>query len=207
MSKTTSRTTGTRAERNPLYTKIGKRIRQARLMARESNSRELSLRLGWSAGRIHNYETGLSTPGVEETLQFCDALGVDPCWITYGTGAPRPAELHSARYRNFIDALDTAERDGGLEEMLAALRLDPQRLRRFRRDPYVRIPDVMARRCEKFLGQRRGWIDREPVAETTMALAADARSLLEVFARLDQGGQQQWLAIGRILAGEAEGNP
>ena len=205
MSKTTSRTAGTRAERNPLYIKIGKRIRQARLMARESNSRDLSLRLGWSAGRIHNYETGLSTPGVEETLQFCAALGVDPCWITYGSGAPRPAELHSARYRNFIDALDKAERDGRLEDMLEALRLDPNRLRKFRRDPYVRIPDVMARRCEKFLGQRRGWIDREPVTETTMALSADARSLMEVFARLDQGGQQQWLAIGHILAGETEG--
>ncbi|MGD8421951.1 MAG: helix-turn-helix transcriptional regulator, partial [Gammaproteobacteria bacterium] len=61
-----------KTERNPLYLKIGKRIRQARLMAKETNSRELSQRLGWSAGRIHNYETGLSTPGVDETLQFCE---------------------------------------------------------------------------------------------------------------------------------------
>ena len=66
------------ALRNPLYVKIGKRIRQARLMARESNSRDLSLRLGWSGGRLHNYETGLSTPGVDETLQFCEAVRVDP---------------------------------------------------------------------------------------------------------------------------------
>ena len=73
--------------RNPVYLKIGKRIRQARLMARETNSRELSLRLGWSAGRIHNYESGLSTPRVEETLQFCEALQVDPAWITYGIGS------------------------------------------------------------------------------------------------------------------------
>ena len=94
--------------RNPLYQKIGKRIRQARLMARESNSRELSIRLGWSGGRINNYESGISTPGVEETLQFCAALNVDPGWITYGIGAPRPAELHSVRYRKFIEALDDA---------------------------------------------------------------------------------------------------
>ncbi len=77
--------------RNPLYVKIGKRIRQARLMARETNSRDLSIRLGWSGGRIHNYEIGLSTPGVDETLQFCEVVGVDPSWITYGVGAPRPA--------------------------------------------------------------------------------------------------------------------
>ena len=86
MSAKKSKPAKVRSERNPLYVKIGKRIRQARLMARESNSRELSLRLGWSAGRIHNYETGISTPGVDETLQFCTALNIDPGWLTYGIG-------------------------------------------------------------------------------------------------------------------------
>ena len=88
--------------------------------------------------------------------------------------------------------------------MLEALRLAPERLHKFRRDPYVRIPDVMARRCEKFLGQRRGWIDHAAVSEPSTAIDTDARSLLETFARLDASGKQQWLAIGRILAGEAE---
>ena len=189
-------------ERNPLYLKIGKRIRQARLMAKESNSRELSLRLGWSAGRIHNYESGLSSPGVEETLQFCDALGIDPAWLTYGIGAPRPADLHSSRYRNFIEALDHAEQQGILPEYLEAIRLPLERMRKFRRNPYAKIPDVMARRCEKFLGKRRGWID-EPAAEDASRnyLDRDMQDLLALYARLSPRDRKVFHAIGEILVG------
>ncbi len=189
-----------RAERNPLYVKIGKRIRQARLMAQESNSRELSLRLGWSAGRIHNYETGLSTPGVDETLQFCAALNIDPGWLTYGIGAPRPAEMHSNRYRRFIGALDQAEKDGILPEYLEAIRLSLERARKFRNNPYARIPDVMARRCEKFLGKRRGWIDAPLAgAETGAFLSEEMQELLTLYAQLRPRDKTRLQAIARVL--------
>ena len=200
MSTTAKQATENTGNRNPLYVKIGKRIRQARLMARETNSRDLSKGLGWSAGRLHNYETGLSTPGVEETLQFCEAVGVEPGWITYGVGAPRPAELHSARYRNFIDALDDAERGGYLEEYLEAIKLPVERMRKFRNNPRVRIPDVMARRCEKYLGQRRGWIDRAVVTpESDAGLDENTRALLELYASLSPLNQDRLIAMGRLL--------
>jgi transcriptional regulator with XRE-family HTH domain len=186
--------------RNPLYQKIGKRIRQARLMARESNSRDLSIRLGWSGGRIHNYESGLSTPGVDETLQFCQAVGVDPSWITYGVGAPRPVELHSMRYRKFIDTLDQAEKQGNLEEYLAAVKLPIERMRKFRNNPYSKIPDVMARRCEKYLGQRRGWIDKATVSpQTHPNLSDDIQDLLLLFAKLSPRAKKQFYDIGELL--------
>ena len=176
---------GSKSLRNPLYQKIGKRIRQARLMARETNSRDLGIRLGWSAGRIHNYESGLSTPGVDETLQFCQAVGVDPSWITYGVGAPRPAELHSARYRKFIDTLDEAEKQGNLEEYLAAIKLPIERMRKFRNNPYSKVPDMMARRCEKYLGQRRGWIDEATVnSQIHHILSDDVQDLLFLYTKL-----------------------
>jgi len=188
--------------RNPLYLKIGKRIRQARLMAKETNSRELSQRLGWSAGRIHNYETGLSTPGVDETLQFCEALGIEPCWLTYGIGAPRPADLHSNRYRNFIRALDRAEQEGILPEYLEAIHLPVERMQKFRRNPYAKIPDVMARRCEKFLGKRRGWID-EPAEDAGAGnyLDPDMQDLLALYARLPPRDRRKFFAIGEIMLG------
>jgi len=186
--------------RNPLYLKIGKRIRQARLMAKETNSRELSQRLGWSAGRIHNYETGLSTPGVDETLQFCEALGIDPAWLTYGIGAPRPADLHSSRYRNFIEALDQAEQEGILPEYLDAIRLPVERMQKFRRNPYAKISDVMARRCEKFLGKRRGWIDEAtPATESRNYLDPDMQDLLALYARLSPRDRRKFFAIGEVM--------
>jgi transcriptional regulator with XRE-family HTH domain len=189
-----------KSARNPLYVKIGKRIRQARLMAKETNSREFSLRLGWSAGRIHNYETGLSTPGVDETLQFCEALNIDPGWLTYGIGAPRPAEMHTNRYRKFIDALDRAGEQGILTEYLAAIKLPLERMRKFRNNPHARIPDVMARRCEKFLGQRRGWIDAPLAgAETGACLAEDMQDLLNLYAQLKSRDKKKFFAIGQLL--------
>lgn len=186
--------------RNPLYQKIGKRIRQARLMARETNSRDLGIRLGWSAGRIHNYESGLSTPGVDETLQFCQAVGVDPSWITYGVGAPRPTELHSARYRKFIDTLDEAEKQGNLEEYLAAIKLPIERMRKFRNNPYSKVPDVMARRCEKYLGQRRGWIDEALINyQTHPELSEDIQALLLLYSKLSVRNKKKFYAMGELL--------
>jgi transcriptional regulator with XRE-family HTH domain len=192
--------TGDDHARKSLYIKIGKRIRQARLMAHESNSRDLSLRLGWSAGRLHNYETGLSTPGVDETLQFCAAVKVDPSWITYGVGAPRSAELHSARYRNFIDALDEVEKQGDLEEYLAALKLPIERMRKFRKNPYSKIPDLMARRCEKYFGHQRGWIDEAHAGIDIQSAADDElQALLVLYAKLNPANRKKLLAMGRLL--------
>jgi len=200
MQSKKSNATKDKSARNPVYLKIGKRIRQARLMAKETNSRELSLRLGWSAGRIHNYEIGLSTPGVDETLQFCAALNIDPGWLTYGIGAPRPAEMHSNRYRKFIDALDRAEKEGILPEYLSAIKLPLERMQKFRNNPYAKIPDVMARRCEKFLGQRRGWIDA-PVAgaESGTYLAEDMQDLLTLYAQLTPRDKKKFFALGQVL--------
>ena len=188
-------------ERNPVYLTIGKRIRQARLMAKESNSRELSLRLGWSAGRIHNYEIGLSTPGVEETLQFCEALRVDPAWVTYGIGAPRPPDLFSSRYRKFMKALDEAEQKGILSEYLAAIKLPGERLQKFRNKPHSKIPDVMARRCEKYLKKPRGWID-ESIEDygSQLYLTEEIQELLALYADLAPDARKKFVAIGQLLA-------
>ena len=191
---------GSKTLRNPLYQKIGKRIRQARLMASETNSRDLSIRLGWSGGRIHNYESGLSTPGVDETLQFCQAVGVDPSWITYGVGAPRPVELHSVRYRKFIDTLDQAEKQGNLEEYLAAVKLPIERMRKFRNNPYSKIPDAMARRCEKYLGQRRGWIDKATVnSQIHPDSSTEIQELLLLYTKLSAQDKKKFYAIGELL--------
>jgi len=189
-------------DRNPLYLKIGKRIRQARLMAKHTNSRELSIRLGWSGGRIHNYETGLSTPGVDETLLFCKTVGVEPCWITYGVGSPRAVDLHASRYRNFVDALDTAERKGDFLEFLEAIKLPLQRMQKIRNNPHTKISDVMARRCEKYLKQRRGWIDEPQISkESHPELPEDMRELLSLYARLIPRDRKKFHAMGELFLG------
>jgi len=188
------------SRRNPHYVKIGKRIRQARMMAKESNSRALSVRLGWSAGRIHNYETGLSTPGVDETLQFCEALRIAPGWLTYGIGTPRSADIHSNRYLKFIDTLDKAERGGVLDKYLAAIKLPLERMTKFRNNPHSKIPNLMARRCEKYLGMHRGWIDEAAInPENQSHLPSDAQDLLNLYQKLSAKNKKKFYAIGELL--------
>lgn len=190
----------TNSTRNPRYVKIGKRIHQARMMAQESNSRVLSERLGWSAGRIQNYETGLSTPRVDETLQFCNALKIDPGWLTYGIGAPRSADVHSNRYLKFIDALDKAEQEGALNKYLAAIKLPVERMTKFRNNVKSKIPDVMARRCEKYLGVHRGWIDEATdIPENQFHLTADVQDLLSLYQKLSAENKKKFYAIGELL--------
>lgn len=186
--------------RNPHYVKIGKRIHQARKMAKESNSRALSVRLGWSAGRIHNYEIGISTPGVDETLQFCEALGIDPGWLTYGIGAPRSVDSQSNCYVKFIEALDKAEQEGVLDKYLAAIKLTVERMIKFRNNPHSKIPDVMARRCEKYLGMHRGWIDEAAVTpENQSHLPIDVQDLLGLYQKLSRENKKKFYAIGELL--------
>jgi len=73
-------------------------------------------------------------------------------------------------------------------------------MQKFRNNPYTKIPDVMARRCEKFLGRRRGWIDA-PVAgaESGAYLAEDMQDLLTLYAQLTPRVKKKLFAIGQVL--------
>ena len=75
----------------------------------------------------------------------------------------------TCRYRKFIEALDRARKQGVLPELLETIKLPLERMRKFRNNPYSKIPDVMVRRCERFLGKRRGWIDAPPAGAETAA--------------------------------------
>ncbi len=194
---------GKPAKRNPLYVKIGKRIRQARLMAKETNSRTLSRRLEWSEGRINNFETGISTPGVEETLQFCEAVGADPCWITYGVGSPRASSVQTTRYRNLMAIFDEAESAGELLEVLEAMKFTLERLASFRANPFKTIPDRLARKCEKHLGKPKGWMDESHIGKGLYEpLPTDMRELLTIYSRLNEEDRRKLFAMSKVFLGE-----
>ena len=190
---------------NPLYVKIGKRIRQARVMAKESNSRALSLRLGWSGGRLNNFETGLSTPGIEETLRFCQEVNAEPAWITYGVGSPQSSALQATRYKNLMSAIDTVETGDELAAFLGAVKLSMAGLEKLRANPFSKISNVMARRCEKYFGKPRGWLDEIPIESGYCEpLPPDMRELLEIYALLRDDDRRKLLVIGQVLLGDVE---
>ncbi len=73
-------------------------------------------------------------------------------------------------------------------------------MQKFRKKPYTKIPHVMARRCEKYLGRHRGWIDEAPDGTESQAdLSEEMRELLVLYARLTPADKKKFYAIGELL--------
>jgi transcriptional regulator with XRE-family HTH domain len=204
MQKKTTKNRGSTKKQalNPTYVKIGKRIRQARLMAKETNSRKLSLRLGWSAGRINNFEVGISTPGPDETELLCQELKAEPAWITYGVGSPRASAFFTTRYCNFMAAIEEVEAAAELPALLESIKLTVERLEKIRANPLKKIPDVMARRCEKHLNKPRGYLDETRIEDTYCEpLPQYMRDLLHVYVKLSDEDREKLYEMAKILRG------
>ncbi len=190
------------AKPNQTYVKIGKRIRQARLMAKETNSRALSQRLGWSGGRINNFELGISTPGPDETLILGEVLKVEPAWITYGVGSPRATAVYTTRYCNFMAVIDEIAASAELPDFLNALKLTVERLEKLQANPLKKIPDVMARRCERYLKKPRGWLDETRIENTFCEpLPQDMRDLLHTYMKLTNSDRVKLSEMAKVLLG------
>jgi transcriptional regulator with XRE-family HTH domain len=190
------------AKPNQTYVKIGKRIRQARLMAKETNSRALSQRLGWSGGRINNFELGISTPGPDETLMLSEILKVEPAWITYGVGSPRATALYTTRYCNFMAVVDEIAAAAELPEFLNALKLTGERLEKLQANPLKKIPDDMVRRCEQYIKKPRGWLDETRIENTFCEpLPQDIRDLLHTYMKLSDSDKARLYEIAKVLLG------
>jgi transcriptional regulator with XRE-family HTH domain len=190
------------AKPNQTYVKIGKRIRQARLMAKETNSRELSQRLGWSGGRINNFELGISTPGPDETLILGEILKVEPAWITYGVGSPRATAVYTTRYCNFMAVIDEITAAAELPDFLNALKLTVERLEKLQANPLKKIPDNMARRCERYLKKPRGWLDETRIENAFCEpLPQDMRDLLHTYMKLTNSDKVRLSEMAKVLLG------
>ena len=190
------------AKPNQTYVKIGKRIRQARLMAKETNSRALSQRLGWSGGRINNFELGISTPGPDETLMLSEILKVEPAWVTYGIGSPRARAVYTTRYCNFMAVIDEITATADLPEFLNALKLTVERLEKLQANPLKKIPDDMARRCERYLKKPRGWLDETRIENTFCEpLPQDMRDLLHIYIQLSDSDKVRLCEMAKVLLG------
>jgi transcriptional regulator with XRE-family HTH domain len=196
------------AKPNQTYVKIGKRIRQARLMAKETNSRELSQRLGWSGGRINNFELGISTPGPDETLILGKILKVEPAWITYGVGSPRAKAVYTTRYCNFMAVIDDITTAAELPDFLDALKLTVERVEKLQANPLKKIPDNMARRCERYLKKPRGWLDETRIENTFCEpLPQDMRDLLHTYIKLSDSDKAKLYEMAKVLLGPVTDNP
>lgn len=68
---------------------IGQRLHDARERAGMS-ANALAKAAGLTHTTVQDIEMGRRNPGVETMERLAQALGVDPCWLAYGTGTKRP---------------------------------------------------------------------------------------------------------------------
>jgi hypothetical protein len=101
--------------------------------------------------------------------------------------------------------IEEAEIAAEVLQMLQALKLTVERLEKIRANQHKRIPDVMARRCEKYLKKPRGWLDDNRVEKRYCEpMSPDLRNLVDIYVRLSEKDRAKLYKMGCILLGESE---
>lgn len=186
-------------------TTIPGRIKLARKMAGLPTQASLLERIpGWKPSRLGNYETGVSTPSADDMLRIAEATGVSVCWLMFGQGPIRPNErdLQAVRHQNLAHALDGIETDGErLDETVRRLRTSRKRLREHLDNPFLPISDELARRLERLLDVRPGWLDEQHVERDPLFLSfpEEMRELMMIYSELPAAQRSVLLATARAL--------
>lgn len=81
---------------DPLYVRLGRRIRETRRAA-ELTQEDLSSRVGLTRTSISNIERGTQPVSVKLLLQFAEAMGVEPAGLLPGEEPPPPRRDGSAK--------------------------------------------------------------------------------------------------------------
>jgi antitoxin (DNA-binding transcriptional repressor) of toxin-antitoxin stability system len=96
--------------------------------------------------------------------------------------------------------VEEAEAIAELPALLAALKLTVERVEKLRGNPFKKIPDTTARRCERHLNKPKGWLD-EPRIEDRYCepLPPDMRDLIDLYLQLSEDDRRKLYEMGRIL--------
>lgn len=186
-------------------TTIAGRIKLARKMAGLDTQARLLERIpGWKPSRLGNYEAGISTPGPDDILRIAQATDVSACWLMFGLGPIRPSErdLQAVRHQNLAHAMDGVDADTErLEQVVKRLRISRKRLREHLENPFLPIGDDLARRLERLLEARHGWLDEQHVERDPLFLSfpEEMRELMMVYSELPEAQRTVLLATARAL--------
>ena len=190
--------------KDPVAIKIGNRIKQARKMADFKTQAALQSKLpDWTSGRVGFLEAGFTIPHPDEIQAIAKITKSSVCWIMFGIGPIRSAErdLQAIRYQNLRYILD-AIKDGQEWAIFAkALNIPIDKLQKLANNPFAHISDVLARRCEKYIQQAKGWFDEQHVEtdDLSSAYPDDMRELMSIYSNLEKNERAKLLSIARCF--------
>lgn len=197
--------------KDPIAVQVGARIKQARQMAGYKTQGELNKILigdyGWSTGRLGNYEAGQSMPGPQEAHILGKVTGSSECWIMFGAGPIRSRErdVQAIRHQNLTLSInELKEQNKGYAEFLEKAGSTPTALQKYLDNPFKKIGDRQARRFERALNRRKGWLDEQHIDHDPVCgqFPDDMREMMTIYSELPDAEREKLLNIARILKTE-----
>lgn len=188
-------------KKNPTAVQIGQRIKQARKMAGFDTAAQLLAKIpDWGTGRLGNYEAGISLPSPDDIQTIAKMTDSSPCWIMFGLGPIRSTgrDIQAIRHQNFVYIFDNCkEQKGAITKFLKAIGLSRKKVDEYMNNPFLTIPDRIARKCEQYSSKTVGWLDEQHI-ETDPVCAAfpeDMRQVMEIFSNLSGERKDMFLKI------------
>lgn len=192
-------------KKNPTAVQIGQRIKQARKMADFDTAAQLLNQIpGWGTGRLGNYEAGISLPSPDDVQTIAKVTNSSPCWIMFGLGPIRSTgrDVQAIRHQNFVYIFeDCKTKKGGITQFLKAVGLSRKKVGEYIDNPFLTIPDRIARKCEKFANKKNGWLDEQHVESDPLCAAfpEDMRQVMEIFSGLSDEKRKMFLEISKVF--------
>ena len=192
-------------KKNPTAVQIGQRIKQARKMAGFDTAAQLLENIGdWGTGRLGNYEAGISIPSPDDIKTIANITDSSPCWIMFGHGPIRSAgrDIQAIRHQNFVYIFENCKiQKGAITKFLKSIGLSRKKVDEYLNNPFLTIPDRIARKCEKFAKRKIGWIDAQHV-ETDPICASfpeDMQRLMMIFSELPETDQKRLIKLAEVF--------
>lgn len=192
-------------KKNPTAVKIGQRIKQARKMAGFDTAAQLLEELsGWGTGRLGNYEAGISIASPDDIKTIAYATGSSPCWIMFGHGPIRATgrDIQTIRHQNFVHIFESSKsKKGERTKFLKAIGLSRKKVDEYLNNPFITIPDRIARKCEKYAKKKINWIDQQHV-ETDPICASfpqDMQKLMMIYSELEETDQKRLVKLAEVF--------
>ena len=191
--------------KNPTAVRIGQRIKQARKMAGFSSAAQLLAKTNaWGTGRLGNYEAGISMPSPDDIETIAELTGSSACWIMFGIGPIRATgrDHQAIRHQNIMTVFEKHKiQRGGIAKYLKATGLSRKKIDEYAANPFLEIPDRLARKLEKLEKKPNGWADEQHVESDPVCAAfpADMQEIMTIFSNLEKNNRQTLLEIARVI--------
>ena len=191
--------------KNPTAVQIGQRIKQARKMAGFDTAAQLLEKIpDWGTGRLGNYEAGISLPSSDDIKTIARITDSSPCWIMFGLGPIRATgrDIQAIRHQNLVYIFENCKTTkGGMTKFLKAIGLSRNKVDEHINNPFLTIPDRIARKCEKHDKKPIGWLDEQHVESDPVCAAFpdDMRRVMEIFSNLSGDKRAMFLQMSEIF--------